>query len=264
MANRKKETVQTAMILGVESVIEEKVQLPVEQPAAKPKPYTNHGPDKIGGKDVYRIGGFEIFNDEKGVRKPFVCIAISTNPSTEATRAAQKAARTLTVPAQLKKNSEYRTSVNLIVDGTTVSDMPFIQEHIKHGGKVMAIIPQGRSNYTYTDEIKQMIIDNQLVLVTVAGKDDKWTMEWSQERNDLISKLAMTFFSPEVKGAHGVYDLACRFHEAGKAIYIPKINNGSPHTHDAMVMRLKAIQLPEEPKGVANESINIYQKIFFS
>src|SRR5438445_4769563 len=204
MANRKKETVQTAMILGVESVVEEKVQLPVEQPvSAKQKPYTNHGPDKFCGKDVYRIGEMSIFNDEKGVRKPFVCIALSTNPSTEAAKIAQKAARTLTVPSQTKKNSEYRTSCNLIVDGTTVSDMPFIREHIQYGGTVLALLPMGRSNYTYTDEIKQMIIDGKLVIMTFAGKDDKRDMKWYKERNDLITKIAMRFVNSVCKGTNG-------------------------------------------------------------
>jgi hypothetical protein len=262
-SNSKKATapVQTSLILGVEEVIVEKIETPVVKHVG---PYTNHGADKLAGMDVYRIGDMSIFNDETGVRKPFICIALSTNPSTESANMAQKAARSLTVASPTKRNSTYATSANLIVNGTTDSDMPFIREHIANNGRVLVCLPMGRSVYKYTDEIKGFITNGKMVIVSVAGQYDKWTLEYSQLRNELISKLAMTFFSPECKGDKGVYDLASRFSETGKEIYIPKVSKDTPHTHDAMIRRLGAVQLATEKTGVAHESVNIYTKIFLS
>jgi hypothetical protein len=201
-------------------------------------------------KPVHYAGNLDILTEKR-----FITIGLSDGAKPEAINIAKRAAASV----------GQRGFANIIIGGTRKIDMNIIREAIANGSRVAALLPMGIKAYAdkfISDEVKQLISDGNLILVSQFPASRGWDMQTAQLRNVLISKACTSIFIADCRGEKGVWGLAENFRDEKKDIYVPALTKDSRMEHYGLVGAMGAIELPNEPVELSDgEDIDIYNVI---
>lgn len=244
-SNQKQPEVIIQRHLGLEAV-----ELSPEMKKKSEVPYA-YGKANFCGKPVHYAGDLNILTERR-----FVSIAISKGSHLDGINIAKRAAASVGA----------RGFANLIVGGTRGTEMHIIREHIATGGKVVVLLPMGIGYYGkafITDEVKQFISNDTLILVSQFPASRAWDLETAKIRNAFLAKVAGSLFVAECRGEKGVWGLAECFRSENKAIYIPNLTKASRVEHYGLSGAMGAIELPSEPVELSDgEDVDIYVGIY--